>query len=75
MRRNIRSGSVISRPNPKAWLLLKGKRILFKARVAEGEERARLWAKAATAYPPYNAYQARAGSRQIPVVVLERLAT
>jgi deazaflavin-dependent oxidoreductase (nitroreductase family) len=41
-----------------------------RARVAEGEERARLWAQMAKIYPPYDEYQQRAG-RVIPVVVLE----
>jgi proline iminopeptidase len=58
--------------NPGAWLRLDGKAVAVKARVAEGEERARLWAKAAIAYPPYDDYQVRAGARRIPVVVLER---
>ena len=40
------------------------------ARVAEGDERERLWNLMADYYPPYNAYQA-ATERQIPVVVLE----
>ena len=42
------------------------------ARVAEGEERADLWAQLAEVYPPYNDYQEWAGDRQIPVVVLEQ---
>ena len=40
------------------------------ARVARGEERARLWALMAEYFPPYNDYQA-ATEREIPVVVLE----
>jgi deazaflavin-dependent oxidoreductase (nitroreductase family) len=60
--------------NPKGWLRLAGKRVPVTARVAEGEERARLWAKAAAAYPPYDDYQVKAGARRIPVVVLERAA-
>ena len=42
-----------------------------KARDAKGEERLSLWAELAEVYPPYNAYQATAGDREIPVVVLE----
>jgi deazaflavin-dependent oxidoreductase (nitroreductase family) len=60
--------------NPQAWVSFPGSRIAVRARVAEGEERARLWDAAARLYPPYNDYQAKAGSRQIPVVVLERAA-
>lgn len=41
-----------------------------RARVAEGDERARLWADMAKLYPPYDEYQQRAGGRVIPVVVL-----
>ena len=41
-----------------------------RAREAEGAERERLWAMAASAYPGYEAY-ARRTSRRIPVVVLE----
>jgi deazaflavin-dependent oxidoreductase (nitroreductase family) len=40
------------------------------AREAEGEERDRLWALAAAAYPGYELYRTRT-SRRIPVVVLE----
>ncbi len=42
-----------------------------RARQAEGEERERLWKVVTTAYPNYNEYQADAGDRQIPLVVLE----
>lgn len=42
-----------------------------KARVAEGEEREKLWRKAAKVWPDYERYQQRAPHRKIPVVVLE----
>ena len=58
--------------NPQAWVAYPGAKIAVRARVAEGEERTRLWDAAAVLYPPYNDYQARAGSRKIPVVVLDR---
>jgi deazaflavin-dependent oxidoreductase (nitroreductase family) len=58
--------------NPQAWVAFPGTKAAVRARVAEGEERTRLWDAAAVLYPPYNDYQARAGSRKIPVVVLER---
>ena len=51
---------------------IRGERIPVRARVAEGAERSRMWAAAAVLYPPYDDYQAKAGSRKIPVVVLER---
>ena len=44
-----------------------------RARTAEGEERERLWAKAAEVWPHYDEYAKRT-SRTIPVVVLERAA-
>jgi hypothetical protein len=42
-----------------------------RARTASGDERTRGWKKMAAMYPPYDDYQKRAASRQIPVVVLE----
>jgi hypothetical protein len=42
-----------------------------QARVAAGEERERLWKKAAAVWPDYERYQQRVPDRQIPVVVLE----
>ena len=58
--------------NPQAWLRVSTRRIPVTAEVVEGEERERLWAIAAAAYPPYNEYQERANPRQIPVVRLRR---
>jgi F420H(2)-dependent quinone reductase len=43
----------------------------YVAREAEGEERERLWDEAVDDYAGYATYEARAGSRVIPVVVLE----
>jgi deazaflavin-dependent oxidoreductase (nitroreductase family) len=57
--------------NPRCELMVGAKHVVARARVAQGEERARLWKKMATIYPPYNEYQQRAGVRTIPVVVLE----
>ena len=42
-----------------------------RARIAEGDERARLWSAMVAIYAPYEDYEARAGERHIPVVVLE----
>jgi deazaflavin-dependent oxidoreductase (nitroreductase family) len=51
------------------------KRIPVRARVAKGEERSRLWARADEVNQgQYAAYQSRT-SREIPVVVLERLTS
>ena len=44
----------------------------YLAREAKGDERGRLWADAVDYYAGYADYAVRAGSRQIPVVVLER---
>ena len=41
------------------------------ARVAEGEERERIWRKAVSMWPDYEGYQARSRGRLIPVVVLD----
>jgi F420H(2)-dependent quinone reductase len=46
----------------------------WRARVAQGEERTRLWKIAADYYAGYDTYSTRAGGREIPVVVLERSA-
>jgi len=43
-----------------------------RARTAEGEERARLWKIMAKIWPDYDNYQQKT-SREIPVVVLERI--
>ena len=43
----------------------------YVAREAEGEERERLWDEAVDYYAGYATYEERAGSRVIPVVVLE----
>lgn len=42
------------------------------AREAKGAERERLYAEMASAFPTFTAYQARAGARQIPVLLLAR---
>jgi len=45
-----------------------------RARVAQGEERARLWKEGVVFWPPYADYQVKAGAREIPVVVLDPVA-
>ena len=58
---------------PKVEIQVGRERIPVRARVAEGEERARLWARADEINQgQYAAYQSRT-SRVIPVVVLERM--
>jgi deazaflavin-dependent oxidoreductase (nitroreductase family) len=56
---------------PDAEVELKGGVRQVRARVAEGEERDRIWTKAAAVWPDYERYQRRAPHRKIPVVVLE----
>lgn len=56
--------------NPDVGLQVGADKLTARARVAEGEERARLWDVMAQIWPDYNAYQTRT-DRQIPIVVLE----
>ncbi len=46
------------------------KKVTARARVAEGDERDRIWELMAKIYPPYLDYQ-KATERTIPVVVLD----
>ena len=46
---------------------------LYRARIAEGAERAEWWDRAAAVYAPYNEYQQNT-DREIPVFLLERIA-
>jgi deazaflavin-dependent oxidoreductase (nitroreductase family) len=58
--------------NPETTIQVGGERRQVRAEtVGEDPERARLWAKAAAAYPAYDVYQKRT-DRQIPVVKLVR---
>jgi deazaflavin-dependent oxidoreductase (nitroreductase family) len=61
------------RTNPDVTLEVNGERFGAKARVAEGEERQRLYAAQAAIMPAFADYQART-SRQIPVIVFKRKA-
>ena len=58
--------------NPEVKLQVKADRYAARARLATAAERPRFWAQMAAMYPPFNDYQAKT-SRQIPVVVLERV--
>ena len=57
---------------PNVGVQVKADRFDARARVAEGEERERLWKLMAEIYAPYDKYAELAGDRVIPVVVLER---
>jgi proline iminopeptidase len=56
---------------PRCELMVGAKAVSAKARVAQGEERERLWKQMVALYPPYAEYQQRASARTIPVVVLD----
>lgn len=56
--------------HPEAEIQVKAERIRVRARTAGPEERPRLWAIMAAAYPQYDEYRRRT-AREIPVVVLE----
>ena len=56
---------------PECELMVGAKKVSARARVAEGEERERLWKQMAKLYPPYDLYQKNADPRVIPVVVLD----
>ena len=58
---------------PECELMVGAKAVSARARVAEGEERERLWAMMAELYPPYLDYQ-KSTERTIPVVVLDPAA-
>jgi deazaflavin-dependent oxidoreductase (nitroreductase family) len=57
--------------HPDTEVLLGGKRRPVRARESEGEERQRLWRSVIEMAPNYGDYQAHAGERRIPVMVLE----
>jgi deazaflavin-dependent oxidoreductase (nitroreductase family) len=58
--------------NPDTEVEMRDGRHPVRARVAKGEERERIWRSAVAVWPDYEAYQAAAPHRRIPVVVLER---
>jgi deazaflavin-dependent oxidoreductase (nitroreductase family) len=58
--------------HPEVVVQVLADRFHARARTAEGEERARLWKLMAGIFPNYDEYQQKT-SREIPVVVLERI--
>ena len=58
--------------NPEVGVQILGDKFRARARVAEGEERERLWKLMNEAWPHYEEYQVKT-DRKIPIVVLERL--
>lgn len=57
--------------NPEVGVQILDDKFHARARVAEGEERARLWRKMNEIWPHYDEYATRT-EREIPVVVLDR---
>ncbi len=57
--------------NPMVEIQAGTEKFTARARVAEGEERARIWKHMLTVYPPYQDYQEKT-ARVVPVVVFER---
>jgi F420H(2)-dependent quinone reductase len=58
------------RANPDTTVQVGSERRAVRARVADEEERARLWPKAVETYGGYRGYQERT-DREIPLVILE----
>jgi deazaflavin-dependent oxidoreductase (nitroreductase family) len=58
--------------NPDVRLQVRTEEFAGRARIAAGDERARLWDLMAEVWPAYNEYQTKT-DRQIPVVVIERV--
>jgi deazaflavin-dependent oxidoreductase (nitroreductase family) len=59
------------RADPAVQVQVKADRFRARARIAEGEERERLWRRMAEIWPAYDDYRQKT-DREIPVVVLER---
>jgi deazaflavin-dependent oxidoreductase (nitroreductase family) len=59
--------------NPNTTVEIGTERYDVTARVAEGEEREKIWEAQKKAFPNFAEYEATAGDREIPVVVLERV--
>jgi deazaflavin-dependent oxidoreductase (nitroreductase family) len=57
--------------NPDVRFSIDGVERAYRARTATADERPRLWELVNRTYPGYAVYQRRAGSREIPVFVLE----
>jgi deazaflavin-dependent oxidoreductase (nitroreductase family) len=57
--------------DPTATIQVNGDTVPVYARVAEGDERTRLWSLMLEQWPAYDGYQGKT-DREIPVVILER---
>jgi len=63
------------RAHPQAEISWGGVSALFSAREASAEAYERCWELAVQAYPGYARYRRRAYPRQIPILILEEIAT
>jgi len=61
------------RAHPEGTVSVDGVGRRFRARAAEGEERARIWARGLEVYPGFSQYERRASDRAIVVFVLDEL--
>ena len=59
------------KPNPEATIEIGTETRKVRARVADGEERERIWSRQKELRPQFAKYEETAGDRTIPVVVLE----
>jgi deazaflavin-dependent oxidoreductase (nitroreductase family) len=57
--------------HPDVEIQVGSEKMRARARTATGVERVQLWEQAVAFWPPYADYQGKAGSREIPVVVLD----
>jgi deazaflavin-dependent oxidoreductase (nitroreductase family) len=57
--------------NPDTTIELGSERREVRARVANGEERTRIWEEQKARYPQFAEYEKTSGGRTIPVVILE----
>ena len=58
--------------NPSVTVEVGTETVPMQARVAEGEERQRIWEAQKAAYPGFAEYEKTAGDREIPVILLSR---
>lgn len=61
--------------NPQTTVEIGSERYEVTARVADDEERERIWSAQKEAFPNFAEYEKTAGGRKIPVVVLDRVRT
>lgn len=59
------------RANPEGQVSVGGVSRSFRARVAEGEPRERIWQQGLKVYPGWSQYERRAGDRKITIFILD----